>query len=113
MAEDPVLGAFARLDDVLAANIERSKAMRDRIAHIRRERGKGRAYSEIVPAEDRPLVVEMLSESARSLDSAGAHVRRSQALALYQEGVTMDQIAELFGVTRQRVSTLLKEARDS
>jgi predicted XRE-type DNA-binding protein len=31
---------------------------------------------------------------------------------LHEEGITMDRIAELFGVTRQRVSGLLREAWD-
>jgi DNA-binding transcriptional regulator LsrR (DeoR family) len=39
-------------------------------------------------------------------------VRRAEARALYAEGLTMDQIAERFGVTRQRVSALLRKARD-
>ena len=31
------------------------------------------------------------------------------AWALHREGMTMDEIAKLFGVTRQRVSALLRE----
>ena len=36
---------------------------------------------------------------------------RLLARALYDEGMTMEQIAAKFGVTRQRVSSLLREAR--
>jgi predicted transcriptional regulator len=36
-------------------------------------------------------------------------VRRTEARTLHREGLTMDQIAQLFGVTRQRVSALLRE----
>ena len=32
-----------------------------------------------------------------------------QALALWAEGLTMDEIAELFGVIRQRISALVKQ----
>jgi DNA-binding transcriptional regulator LsrR (DeoR family) len=39
-------------------------------------------------------------------------VRRAEAQALYAEGMTMEQIADRFGVTRQRVSTLLRKARE-
>ena len=33
----------------------------------------------------------------------------TEARVLHGEGMTMDQIAKLFGVTRQRVSALLRE----
>ena len=85
--------------------------MRARIAHIRAERAAGRPYSEIVPAEERPLVVEMLTTSVRDLEDAGVRVRRDEARALYDEGMTMEAIAGLFGVSRQRVSALLRERR--
>ena len=47
-----------------------------------------------------------------ALDTGGAGVRRAEARALYAEGLTMEQIAERFGVTRQRVSTLLRTAHE-
>ena len=39
-------------------------------------------------------------------------MRRAEAHALYAEGLTMDQIAERFGVTLQRVSALLRKTRE-
>ncbi len=38
-----------------------------------------------------------------------ARLRWAEARALHAEGVTMDKIAALFGVTRQRISGLLRE----
>ena len=40
--------------------------------------------------------------------SAACRLRRAQAAALHDEGLTMDRIAELFGVTRQRISQILR-----
>jgi predicted transcriptional regulator len=85
--------------------------MRKRMALIRDRRAAGLGYRAIVAGETRPLVVELLSETARDLDSVGAQVRRAEARALHDEGMTMDEIARHFGVTRQRVSALLREAR--
>ncbi len=82
--------------------------MRARIAHIREQRLTGRPYREIVSAESRPLVVELVTHSVSELDRAGVRVRRDEAEALYREGMTMEAIAELFGVSRQRVSALLR-----
>ncbi len=85
--------------------------MKRRIAQIARERSDGRSYRDIVEREKTPLIVRLLTESRRTLDDAGARVRRTEALALHDEGMTMEQIAEKFGVTRQRVSLLLRDAR--
>lgn len=82
--------------------------MRARIAHIREQRDAGRPYADIVSGEERPLIVEMLTQSVRDLDGAGVQVRRHEARALRREGMTMDEIADLFGVSRQRVSALLR-----
>lgn len=106
---DHLLESLAVLERSLEANAERSNAMRARIAHIREARRAGRAYSDIVTAKDRPLIVEMVTQSVRELDGAGVQVRRHEARALRREGMTMDGIAELFGVSRQRVSALLRE----
>jgi hypothetical protein len=73
-------------------------------------RSKGVSYAESVSRNDGPLIVQLLTESSTALDRSGAIVRRAEARALYAEGLTMEQIAERFGVTRQRVSTLLRKA---
>ena len=59
--------------------------------------------------EDRPLVVERISTVLASLATAGHAWRREQAAALQRENVSINRIAALFGVTRQRISALLKE----
>src|SRR6201990_3003122 len=108
---DSVIAALEALDAVLVANERRSAAMRERIELIRAAREQGSGYAEIVAGEERPLIVEMLTESAQSLDAVGAEVRRSGARALHRDGLTMEQIAEHFGVSRQRIGALLREAR--
>jgi DNA-directed RNA polymerase specialized sigma24 family protein len=110
-SEDAFLRALTDLETAMQENLERNKAIRRRITHIRRQREKGASLSSIVAAETPPLVVQLVSEISRSLDEHGARVRRTEVLALHDEGMTMEQIAAKFGVTRQRVSSLLREAR--
>ena len=105
---DHLLDSLAGLEDSLQANERRSQAMRARIAHIRQQRQAGRPYSEIVSSEQRPLIVELLTQSVRELEGVGVRVRRHEAHSLRREGMTMDAIADLFGVSRQRVSALLR-----
>jgi DNA invertase Pin-like site-specific DNA recombinase len=106
--DDPLLAAFDALEVALAENERRGAAMRERMAWIRARRAEGTGYREIVPAERPPLIVELLSDSAHDLEAAGARVRRAEARALHDEGMTMEAIAGHFRVSRQRVSVLLR-----
>ncbi len=54
----------------------------------------------------------MISATLSQLADAGSRWRRAEARALHAEGLSMDVIAQLFGVTRQRVSSLLKAPLD-
>src|SRR5512132_4117482 len=110
MAEDEFLEALTALEDVLADHRPRASLIKKRIAQIRRLRSRGASYTEIVSSKDGPLIVQLLTESSTALDTCGANVRRAEAHALYAEGLTMEQIANRFGVTRQRVSALLRKA---
>jgi hypothetical protein len=109
MADDAFLKALTALEATLADNHERTKLIKKRITQLRRLRANGTSYAEIVATRDGPLLVQLLTESSTALDTSGASVRRAEARALYAEGLTMDQIADGFGVTRQRVSTLLRK----
>jgi hypothetical protein len=107
--------ASAALDDLVAeldrcvAELERA---RTRAGRLQRERAAGRAWLDIVTAEPRPLVVESISAVLGGLATAGHAWRREQAVALRAEQVSINRIAALFGVTRQRISALLRERDD-
>ena len=103
------LEALADLDRALDENIERAQRMKERISELEAACTGGRPIREIVPDERAPLIVQLLTESSDALDEYGSRVRRTEARVLHEEGLTMDQIATLFGVTRQCVSALLRE----
>lgn len=107
--EDDFFKALKALEGVLSDNAKRASLIKKRIARLRRSREKGMSYRELVATEDGPLIVHLLTESSVELDTCGAAVRRAEARALYGEGMTMEEIADAFGVTRQRVSALLRE----
>jgi hypothetical protein len=110
-ANDEVLDALDDLVDALTANSERNRIALERADAIRAARKAGRSYSEIVSDQARPLIVDVLNQNLDRLVTSGARFRRAEAKALHDEGVTMERIAEIFGVTRQRVSALLKTAQ--
>lgn len=102
--------ALRQLDEALDANVERAHKMKARINELMEAHAQGRSLTEMLPEEDPPLIVQLLTESSETLASHGNRVRRTEAKALHREGMTMDQIAALFGVTRQRISALLRES---
>ena len=112
-AEDEFLRALTALEEGLDDQRRRASSIKRRIALIRRRRAMGASYTEIVSSNETPLIVQLLTESSTALDTWGAEVRRAEARALYEEGLTMEQIAEHFGVTRQRVSTLLRRTNEA
>ena len=104
---DAVLDALGALDAVLAELPDRAARMRRRITRMTAEREEGRDYSDMLASPGSHLL-EMVTTATRALESAGADLRRAEARALHDEGLTMDQIAERFGVTRQRISAVLR-----
>lgn len=109
---DPVLAALHELEDVLAETSKRNETARRRADAIRELRERGLSYREIVPMEDRPLIVELLTHTLYDLSTASSNFRKVEARALYSEGLTMAEIAELFGVTRQRIAAILRTDDD-
>ena len=104
------LKAVDDLDGALDRSLAMTQRMKERIQEIRDGHASGRPLRELVPEEERPLLVQLLTENANLLHSYGTRVRRTEARALHNEGMTMDEIARQFGVTRQRVSALLRDA---
>ena len=102
------LQALRELDDALDANTARAQRMKQRISELQQACATGRPIKDIVPLEEPPLIVHLLSESTKALHDYGAGVRRAEARVLHREGMPMNQIAKLFRVTRQRVSALLR-----
>ena len=86
---------------------------RTRAGALREDRRAGRSWEDIVVAEERPLVVESISTVLSSLATTGSIWRREQAAALQGEHVSINRIAAMFGVTRQRISALLREREEA
>ncbi|HVV74447.1 MAG TPA: hypothetical protein VHC43_00305 [Mycobacteriales bacterium] len=102
---DALVDALRRNRDTIDRIIERADLIR------RKRLEDGLDYQEIIRLEHRPLIVELLTENQHRLVEAGSRWRRAEAIALRDEGLTLDAIANLFGVTRQRASQLVQDKR--
>lgn len=110
-AADPALAALTALVTVLEEESAALSAAVERARMLQQMRAEGLPYREIVPQEAPPLIVETISQSLQRLSDAGGRWRREEARALHDEGLSMERIAALFGVSRQRVSALLAQAQ--
>lgn len=109
MTDDDLFDALDELVEALRDNSRRNESIVVRAEEMRRLRRAGKAWQEIVSEERRPLIVELLTQNMAALSGAGSRLRRIEARALHDEGMSMERIATLFGVTRQRISELLRE----
>ncbi|MGC1208828.1 MAG: sigma factor-like helix-turn-helix DNA-binding protein [Ornithinimicrobium sp.] len=101
--------ALRDIDHHIGANVERGREIQRRVRLLREHIDQGAPIAGLIAAEDAPRVVEMITINMETLEDAGSELRASLALALRQEGLTLAEIAELFGVTRQRISALLRQ----
>lgn len=100
------------LDEVEAEVAEAEATLREtkqRARFLRRERRRGHDARHLLQHEPRPRSVDLLTTAGSRLRSASARLRRSKMQALREEGATISEIAQIFGVTHQRVSTLLRQ----
>jgi hypothetical protein len=70
-------------------------------------------YAQMMTLENRLAMMEQISAAIKAVVREGSRFRRLEARALYAEGLTMAQLATVFGVSRQRVSALLRDTEDA
>ena len=104
-----LLAALAEIEVAVADNLERTRELQRRARVLRGRLAAGDSIVELVDAERSPRMVELVSSNMAALETAGSEFRAAEALALRAEGLTIEAIAGLFGVTRQRISALLKQ----
>ncbi|MGB3258782.1 MAG: sigma factor-like helix-turn-helix DNA-binding protein [Ornithinimicrobium sp.] len=104
-----LLTALEEIESHAEANIERGLTIQRKVRWMREQLDTGVPVSDVVEAETSPRVVALITTNKEALESAGSELRASLALALREDGLTLAEIAELFGVTRQRISALLRQ----
>jgi len=100
--------ALRNLRDAAQENLARTTEILHRLDHFETRLESGQSIGDAVAEEPTPRIVEMLSLNMAALETSGADYRAAQARTLHDEGMTMDAIGDLFGVTRQRISALLR-----
>lgn len=104
-----LLRALSDIEAAAQSNVERTRELQRRARRLSRRLQAGDNIVDLVTKEKPPRMVELVTSNMAALETAGAEFRAAEALALRAEGLTIEAIAELFGVTRQRISALLKQ----
>ncbi len=107
-AHAELLAAVDAMETAARENAARSKEIQARARRLRAGMAKGKPVADLLAAASGPLSVELISQNFEVLQKVGSSFRFALARALREEGLTIQAIADLFGVTRQRISALLK-----
>lgn len=101
--------ALTEIEQHIGANIARSQEIQRRVQTLRARVREGAGVADVLREEQAPRSVEMITINMKTLEMVGSELRASLAITLRNEGLTLAEIAELFGVTRQRISALLRQ----
>ena len=99
--------AAEKLDEAAAETTAAAEGARQ----LRLQRLRGLSWREVFDSPESKQLLSSLGNASRSLLSAAGRLRRAVATALFTEGVRVGKIAEVLGVSHQRVSRLLAHRR--
>ena len=109
--EDPVVAALSALSDAAASSADDLISLNENLAALHNHRVRGRSWHCIISDVDSPNPLPSLTTIATNFGRASGAFRRALAIGLRKEGMQVTEIAALFGVSRQRVSALIRPRR--
>lgn len=106
---DPVLAALEDMEQRIELNVRDERTLQRRIRQLLAARQQGQPWRTILDEEPEPGALHLVGLLLGRLSESSGVLRRSLARALRSEGETVPAIARRFGVTHQRVSSLLRQ----
>jgi nucleotidyltransferase/DNA polymerase involved in DNA repair len=106
-ASAPAMRALDELAAVLTRTSTHFERLAERARALRGELADGMGLTQAMGAEPRPLIITRMTQLLDELTTAARAVRRTEAEQLRREGLSQQAVAEVFGVSRQRVAALL------
>lgn len=109
-ATDPVVQAIDQLADAIEENARDERRLARRLRRLRAGRAAGRSWRRLLDSEPDPGTLMVVGRVLARMSGASGVLRRALAQAVRGEGETVAEIARRFGVSHQRVSTILRGA---
>jgi predicted XRE-type DNA-binding protein len=106
--DDPAVIALTTLSDMAASSAEDLIGLNEDLAVIRNHRIRGWSWHRIISDANTPNPLALLTTIAANFARTSGGFRRALAVGLRKEGMQVTEIAALFGVSRQRVSALIR-----
>lgn len=106
---DPVEDALEGVEQAVVENMEEERLLVRRVRALRTARRRGRSWGEILSSEADPGALSLVGRVLGRMSAASGTLRRAMARSLREEGHTIPAIARRFGVTHQRISSLLRD----
>jgi hypothetical protein len=111
-ADEAVLAALNEMTAALRALVSDADTMIERARVVAAQRRDGQPWVDVLFTDDARGVTGSLAEAADRIGRANSGVRRAQAAVLYRNGMSMERIGALLGISRQRVAILLRAVLD-
>ncbi len=108
LEEDPALEALAALSEAAVSGIDGLTEVNEKLGAVRRRRCRGWSWRRIVSSTEMVDALSCVARLAAELGRASGEFRRLLARMLRHEGLQVTAIGRLLGVSRQRVSALVR-----
>jgi hypothetical protein len=111
VAQDGELGDLDDLAVAIEDNVRDERLLAKRIRQLRSGRASGRSWHELLEGKATPPALELATQILGRATHISSSLRRRAARGLRAEGATIEAIGRRFGVSHQRVTTLLRDGR--
>lgn len=105
---DPVVEAIGELAGAIEENARDERLLARRPRRLSSGRAAGRSWRRLLDSEPDPGSLVVVGRILGRLSTASGGFRRALARSVHDEGEPVAAIARRFGVTHQRVSTILR-----
>jgi hypothetical protein len=105
--DDPTVATFEEAANTLEEAAAQTTTAARHVRGLGRERMRGRSWREVLSRRAARNVLEPVAAATTQLSAAAGRLRRAIVNALLADGLRVKQIADVLGVSHQRISRIL------